>query len=74
MSEEKRSRSVNEFENLLGDLFEAEERKEEADAELFDASGFEELVASGLTDKSDAVRHPPHRAAERCKADLCGAR
>lgn len=73
MSEEKRSRSVNEFENLLGDLFEAEERKEEADAELFDASGFEELVASGLTDKSDAVRHPRTEqpsAAQRTSAEL----
>ena len=73
MSEEKRSRSVNEFENLLGDLFEAEERKEEADAELFDASGFEELVASGLTDKSDAVRHPRTEqpsAAQRTSTEL----
>ena len=73
MSEEKRSRSVNEFENLLGDLLKPRSEKEEADAELFDASGFEELVASGLTDKSDAVRHP-RTEAERCTADLCGAR
>lgn len=56
MSEEKRSRPTNEFENLLGDLFDAEEKMAEADAELFDAAGFEELVSSGMTDKPDSGR------------------
>lgn len=56
MSEEKRSRPTNEFENLLGDLFDAEEKMAEADAELFDAAGFEELVASGMTDTPDSGR------------------
>lgn len=56
MSEEKRSRPTNEFENLLGDLFDAEEKMAEADAELFDAAGFEELVSSGMTDTPDSGR------------------